>query len=103
MMNQGSTRNEEENGCKDDGDDTERPAYKREDELRAAYERNDSVKAASEEFDGVSYYTVRNWLIEYGIHSPQRRESYSTAAKLQEQARSGELTDESLEAADGGA
>lgn len=67
-----------------------RPPYQRENLLREAYEETGSIKAAAERFDA-SYYTVREWLIEHGIHTPERRESYSTAAAILEKAREDEI------------
>jgi transposase-like protein len=58
------------------------PLYQQEEVLRAAYEDTESIRAAAQRFDA-SYHTVRNWLIEYGIHEPQSREGYSTAAVLE--------------------
>lgn len=77
-MNQGSKAKDYDRACKD----SERPDYQREDLLRVAYEEAGSIKGAAERFDA-SYFTVRNWLIEYGIHVPQPRESYSRAAELE--------------------
>jgi transposase-like protein len=67
-------------------DKDQRPAYKREAALRDAYETSESISEAAERFDA-SYHTVRNWLIEHGIHTPERRESYSTAARIMERVR----------------
>jgi hypothetical protein len=66
---QGSTSASDDDGSKA----TDRPRYQIESELRRAYEEAGSILAASRRFDA-SYFTVRNWLIEYGIHEPQSRE-----------------------------
>lgn len=65
----------------DQGDDA--PRYQREEELRLAYEEAGTIKGASESFDAC-YWTIREWLIEYGIHTPEPRRSYSAAARLEE-------------------
>ena len=47
-----------------------RPAHQQKTKLRAAYEEAGSIAGAAEHFDA-SYCTVRNWLIEHGIHEPR--------------------------------
>ncbi len=74
---QGSTPNETERGRKDSELD-----YRNEDDLRTAYEEAESVKGAARRFSA-GYTTVRSYLIEYGIHEPDQRQSYSLAAQLE--------------------
>lgn len=62
----------------------DRPRYKREAPLREAYEAaNGRISEAADEFDDVSYWTVRKYLIENGIHEPEKLEDTSPSALLE--------------------
>lgn len=45
------------------------PDYRNPEKLRSAYETEGTIKGTANRFDA-SCATVRNWLIEYGIHTP---------------------------------
>lgn len=64
-------------------DCSDAPSYRDRDALAAAYEAaGGSLKATAAEFDAC-YTTVRNHLIDAGIHEPQERPEMSTAARLE--------------------
>jgi hypothetical protein len=60
-----------------------RPDYRKPSKLRAAYnDAGGSVKGAAQAFDA-SRFTVRRYLVEYGIHEPDSRRTYSLAETLE--------------------
>lgn len=78
-MHKGSTRNDAEHSSKTYGPDD----YDDRDALAAAYAACDGVlKATARQFDA-SYWTVRLYLIEYGIHEPTPQAERSLAARLE--------------------